>query len=178
MVTSCGQDEPHRSAKNVYLSCVIGIYLCPYLMQYNPTRRGDALNPPPLKTCFGTILTRFFLHRKGWGIEITQEIFLKWVLRPRSTILCTFCLNYGPQSMAIAIFHQKYEKVLKTTRNVPKTDNNHQKQLVLGLGYQLQSFQPQKRPKNQISRYQMLQKPLFCHFTSPKCYDRHPHRFI
>ena len=27
MVTSCGQDEPHRSAKMVYFSCEIGVYL-------------------------------------------------------------------------------------------------------------------------------------------------------
>ena len=42
--------------------------------------------------------------------------------------------------MIIAIFHQKYEKVLKTTQNVPKTVDNHQEQLVLGLGYQFLSF--------------------------------------
>ena len=32
--------------------------------------RGGILKTP-LKTCLGTILTRFFLHRKGWGIKIT-----------------------------------------------------------------------------------------------------------
>ena len=38
--------------------------------------------------------------------------------------------------MTIQDLHQKYEKVLKTTQNVPKTVNNHQEQLVLGLGFQ------------------------------------------
>ena len=42
--------------------------------------------------------------------------------------------------MTIAIFHQKYEKVLKTTQNVPKIVDNHQEQLVSGLGYQFYSF--------------------------------------
>ena len=46
-----------------------------------------------------------------------------------------FCVLFA-QTMTIAIFHQKYEKVLKTTQNVPKTVDNHQEQLVLGLGYQ------------------------------------------
>ena len=31
------------------------------------------------------------------------------------------------------MFHQKYEKVLKTTQNVPKTVDNHQEQLVMRL---------------------------------------------
>ena len=44
------------------------------------------------------------------------------------------------QTMKIAIFHRKYEKVLETTQNVPKTVDNHQEQLVLGLGYQFLSF--------------------------------------
>ena len=39
--------------------------------------------------------------------------------------------------MSIAIFHHKYENLLKTTQNVPKTVDNHKEQLVLGLGYQL-----------------------------------------
>ena len=38
--------------------------------------------------------------------------------------------------MTIDIFHQKYEKVLKSTQNVPKTVDNHHERLVLGLGYQ------------------------------------------
>ena len=42
--------------------------------------------------------------------------------------------------MMIAIFYQKYEKVLKTTQNEPKTVDNHQEQLALGLGYQFLSF--------------------------------------
>ena len=46
-------------------------------------------------------------------------------------LLRTFRLNF-----TIANFHQIYEKVLKTTQNVPKTIGNHQVQLVLGLGYQ------------------------------------------
>ena len=32
------------------------------------------------------------------------------------------------------VFHQKYEKVLKTTQNMPQTVDNHQEQLALGLG--------------------------------------------
>ena len=35
-----------------------------------------------------------------------------------------------------AILHPKFEKVLKTIQNVPKTVDNHKEQLVLGLGYQ------------------------------------------
>ena len=31
-VTSCGWDEPNRSPKKAYFSCVIGIYLCPSFM--------------------------------------------------------------------------------------------------------------------------------------------------
>ena len=53
--------------------------------------KGGLLKPPPpVKTCLGTILTRI-LHRKGWGIKITQEKFVKWVLRPKSTIFA-YCL--------------------------------------------------------------------------------------
>ena len=37
----------------------------------------------------------------------------------------------------IHIFHLKFEKVIKTTQNVPKTVDNHWGQLVLGFGYQL-----------------------------------------
>ena len=29
--------------------------------------RGGAFKALPVKTCLGTILTQFFLHRKGWG---------------------------------------------------------------------------------------------------------------
>ena len=43
-----------------------------------------------------------------------------------------FCVLFD-WTTTIAIFHQKYEKVLKTTQNVPKTVDNHQEQLVLGL---------------------------------------------
>ena len=46
-----------------------------------------------------------------------------------------FCVFFALPA-TIAIFHQKYEKVLKTTQNVPKTVDNHQEQLVMGLGYQ------------------------------------------
>ena len=51
------------------------------------------------------------------------------------------CINihhkiYQLISIFIFQFHQKYEKVLKTTQNVPKTVDNHQEQLVLGLGHQ------------------------------------------
>ena len=34
MVTSCGQDEPHRSPKKVYFSCVIGIYLMSFFYDH------------------------------------------------------------------------------------------------------------------------------------------------
>ena len=44
------------------------------------------------------------------------------------------------RNRTIAIFHQKYEKVLKTTQNIPKTVDNHQEQLGMGLGNQLYSF--------------------------------------
>ena len=42
--------------------------------------------------------------------------------------------------MTIAIFHRKYEKALIPTQNVPKTIDNHQEQLVMGLGYQFLSL--------------------------------------
>ena len=51
-----------------------------------------------------------------------------------SQYLTLFAL--GSKIKTIAIFHQKYEKVLKTIHNVPKTVDNHQERLVLGLGYQ------------------------------------------
>ena len=47
--------------------------------------------------------------------------------------------------MTIAIF--QYEKVLKTTQNVPKTVDNHQEQLVLGLGYQFFFILASKKAK-------------------------------
>ena len=34
MVTSCGQDEHHRSAKKLYFSCVIGIYLMSFFYDH------------------------------------------------------------------------------------------------------------------------------------------------
>ena len=36
-----------------------------------------------------------------------------------------FCVLFS-RTATIAIFHKKYEKVLKTTQNVPKTVDNHQ----------------------------------------------------
>ena len=45
-------------------------------------------------------------------------------------------MNFQKIKKIGVLFHQKYEKVLKTTQNVPKTMDNHQEQLVLGLGYQ------------------------------------------
>ena len=40
-----------------------------------------------------------------------------------------FCVLFA-WTMTIAIFHQKYKKVQKTSQNVPKTVDNHQEQLV------------------------------------------------
>ena len=34
MVTSCGQDEPHRSPKKEYFSCVIGTYLMSFIYEH------------------------------------------------------------------------------------------------------------------------------------------------
>ena len=34
MVISCGQDEPHRSPKKAYFSCVIGIYLMSFFYDH------------------------------------------------------------------------------------------------------------------------------------------------
>ena len=33
MSTSCGQDEPHRSPKKAYFSCVIGIYIMSFFYE-------------------------------------------------------------------------------------------------------------------------------------------------
>ena len=38
---------------------------------------GGLLKLAPIKTHLEALLARFFLHRKGWGIKITSEIFLK-----------------------------------------------------------------------------------------------------
>ena len=46
-----------------------------------------------------------------------------------------FCVLFA-QTLTIVIFHQKCEKVQKTTQNAPKTVDNYQEQLVLGLGFQ------------------------------------------
>ena len=74
--------------------------------------------------------------------------------------------------MKEAIFNLKFEKVIKTTQNIPKTVDNHQKQLVLGLGYQL-VIQASKKAEKANSKIwilstpttKMLKKPLFCHFN-------------
>ena len=44
-----------------------------------------------------------------------------------------FCILFAC-TKTIAIFHQKFEKVIKTSQNVPKTVDNHLEQLVFGLG--------------------------------------------
>ena len=49
-------------------------------------------------------------------------------------------MGFETSTMTIAIFHQKCEKVLKTNQNEPKIVDNHQQQLVLGLGYHFLSF--------------------------------------
>ena len=67
--------------------------------------------------------------------------------------------------MTIAIFHQKYEKVLKTTQNVPKTVDNHQEQLVLGLGYQFSYFSLKKGLKTKFK------SPPFCRVKQLKILD-------
>ena len=73
------------------------------------------------------------------------------------------------------MFHQKYEKVLKNTQNVPKTVDNHKEQSDLGLGYQFQSFWPQKGQQKKfkirnlsLPTTKMLKKPLFFTISSPK----------
>ena len=55
--------------------------------------------------------------------------------------------------------------------------------VVLGLGYQFQSFKPQIRPRNQISRSGICHQncyryPFFRHFNPPKGYERQPHRVL
>ena len=47
-----------------------------------------------------------------------------------------FCILFA-RTMTLANFQKKHEIEQKTTKNVPKTVDNHQEQLVLGLGYQL-----------------------------------------
>ena len=47
----------------------------------------------------------------------------------------TFCVLLA-WTVTVTILHPKFEKVIKTTQNVPKTVDNCQEQLVLGLGYQ------------------------------------------
>ena len=50
-------------------------------------KTGGLLKPAPVKTCVGTILTHF-LHRKGWGIKITKEIFLKMGFETKKYRFC------------------------------------------------------------------------------------------
>ena len=47
-----------------------------------------------------------------------------------------FCVLFA-LTVTVAILRPKFEKLIKTTQNVPKTIDNHQKQLVFGLGYQI-----------------------------------------
>ena len=77
---------------------------------------------------------------------------MKQVLRPKSTIFANFLIE-------ISIFHQKYEKLLKTNQNLPKTADYHPEQLVLVLGYQYLSILPQKRPKKPKFKIQKLSPP-------------------
>ena len=114
-----------------------------------------------------------FLQRKGWGTKIPQENFLKIGFEAKK---CHFCVLLA-WTVTVAILHPKFEKVIKTTQNVPKTLDNHQEQLVLGLGYQFLSFQHQKRPQNNFQDSEFV-TAVFRHFKPHKCYDRHPHRFI
>ena len=44
-----------------------------------------------------------------------------------------FCILLAIQAETL-VLHQKFEKVMKTTQNVPKTVDNHLEQLVFGLG--------------------------------------------
>ena len=63
--------------------------------------------------------------------------------------------------MTIAIFHQKYEKVLKTTQNVPKTVDNHQEQLVLGLlCISILVILASRRPKKTINNKNAIVTPF------------------
>ena len=39
------------------------------------------------------------------------------------------------KTVTIAILHQKFQKVIKTTQNVPKTVDNHQEQLVFNFSH-------------------------------------------
>ena len=80
--------------------------------------------------------------------------------------------------MTIDIFCQKYEKVLKTTQNVPKTVGNHQEQLVFCLRITTLVILASKKAKKQIlwsgNWYHWQQKcfknPFFHHFEPPKGY--------
>ena len=66
------------------------------------------------------------------GDHNTIENFLKnRILDQKVQFLCTFSLNSENR-----ILNLKFEKVIKTNQNVPKTVGNHWEQLVFGLGEQ------------------------------------------
>ena len=144
--------------------------------------RGGALNALPYKNLFRGHFDPIFSHNLDWGTKITQENFLKIGFLPKK---CHFCVLLS-RPATIHIFHLKFEKVIKTTQNVPKTVDNHQGQLVLGFRYQFQPFQPQKRPINHISRSKFWSRrrqkcyrnPFFGIFEPPKEYGGLCHRYL
>ena len=64
--------------------------------------------------------------------NVNIDLFLKKI--GFETKKCHFCIILA-WTVTVAI-----GKINKTTENVPKTVDNHQEQLVLGLGYQFLSF--------------------------------------
>ena len=67
--------------------------------------------PTPIKTYLGTNLIQF--PKEGVGGQNSTENFL---------------------TVKLSILHLKFEKVIKITLNVPKSNDNHLEQLVFGLG--------------------------------------------
>ena len=76
-------------------------------------------------------MTRFFCIERVGGYKEPEKIFFKMGFENKKY---HFCILFA-WIISVAIFHEKYEKVLKTNQNVPKTVDNHQEKLVLGLGY-------------------------------------------
>ena len=98
--------------------------------------RGEVLNTSHYKNLFRDQFDPIFLHKKGRGTKIPQENFKKIGFETKKYHFCVLVSS----TVTAAILHPKFEKVIKTTQNVPKTVDNHQEQLVLGLGYQFLSF--------------------------------------
>ena len=93
---------------------------------FNPTSRGlwnghRVGGEGAFKNMFRDHFDPIFLHRKGWGIKRTKENFFKMGFETKN---CHFYILFI-WTVTIAILHQKFEKVIKTTQNVSKPVDNH-----------------------------------------------------